>query len=325
MQSFLRSNYEQARRHLERELELADALGDSSGLVHAMFWLARRAIFQGQAEEAERWLRKLNPAITSWKGRFEDEQVGLWLWGEAHLLSGRYAEARDLLRECAVRYREGEGWVYLGRMLPILGAAHVHLGEYEQAREATQEAVVLNRESLSYLPLGLALAVRGDVELVMGQETAALELFQQAAGVSREREERKRLADALAHRAYVARRLGQGREAQRNVSEAIHLGCEIRSLLPLWAALPACALLLADRGELERAAELYGLAWSVPHVARSQWYEDVAGRELAAVSEGLPLEVREAALERGRARDVVGTLRELLAELEREAAVYERR
>jgi hypothetical protein len=79
--------------------------------------------------------------------------------------------------------------------------------------------------------------------------------------------------------------------------------------------LPAVALLLADRGEVERATELYALAWTVPHVAHSRWYEDVAGRELAALAAGLPPEVREAAQARGRARDLWATAEELAAEL----------
>ncbi|HUT19668.1 MAG TPA: hypothetical protein VM366_10940, partial [Anaerolineae bacterium] len=103
------------------------------------------------------------------------------------------------------------------------------------------------------------------------------------------------------------------------LAQALQLGIQIRSLRPLWAALPAVALLLADRGEAERAVELYALAWSVPRVACSRWYEDVAGRELAAAAAGLPPEAREAALACGRAREVWATAEELLAELERDS------
>jgi hypothetical protein len=50
-------------------------------------------------------------------------------------------------------------------------------------------------------------------------------------------------------------------------------------------------------------------------VSNSRWYEEVAGRELAAMAAVLPLEVREAAQARGRARDIWATAQELLVEL----------
>jgi hypothetical protein len=74
-------------------------------------------------------------------------------------------------------------------------------------------------------------------------------------------------------------------------------------------------LLLADRGQAERAVELYALASRYPIVANSRWFEDVAGRHLAAVAAALPAEVCQAAQARGWARDLWATARELLAEL----------
>jgi hypothetical protein len=78
------------------------------------------------------------------------------------------------------------------------------------------------------------------------------------------------------------------------------------------------ALLLADQDEKERAVELYTLALQNPYVANSRWFEDVAGRHIAAVAATLPPEVVETAQARGRARDVWETARELLKALEAE-------
>jgi len=50
-------------------------------------------------------------------------------------------------------------------------------------------------------------------------------------------------------------------------------------------------------------------------VANSRWFEDVAGRHIAAVAATLPPEVVTAAQERGRARDLEATVAELLVEL----------
>lgn len=76
-------------------------------------------------------------------------------------------------------------------------------------------------------------------------------------------------------------------------------------------------------GEVEEAVALYALAWSVPHIAHSRWYEDVAGHELARVAADLPAAVRERALARGRGQEMWVTAEELLAELKGEAGPYE--
>jgi hypothetical protein len=52
-------------------------------------------------------------------------------------------------------------------------------------------------------------------------------------------------------------------------------------------------------------------------VANSRWFEDVAGRHIAAAAAPLPPDVVAAAQERGRARDLDATVAELLVEWER--------
>jgi hypothetical protein len=63
------------------------------------------------------------------------------------------------------------------------------------------------------------------------------------------------------------------------------------------------------------AIEVWALAKRHPYVANSQWFEDVAGRELEALAVSLPPEVVEAAQERGRALDLWEEAAVLLEEL----------
>ena len=72
----------------------------------------------------------------------------------------------------------------------------------------------------------------------------------------------------------------------------------------------------AIAGERERAVEVYALASRHPFVANSRWFYDVFGRHIEALAATLPPEVAEAARERGRARDLEATVKELLVELE---------
>ena len=125
---------------------------------------------------------------------------------------------------------------------------------------------------------------------------------------------RDRLGRALALLGYAARGLGHLDQAGLHLHKALETAVE-GGFVALLMALPATALLLADGGQEERAVELYALASRYPLVANSRWFEDVAGKHIAAVAAALPPEVVTAAQERGRARDLDATVAELLAEL----------
>jgi len=116
--------------------------------------------------------------------------------------------------------------------------------------------------------------------------------------------------------AYTDRGLDNRPLAQQHLTEALGMVANSGNFFALVGSLPLAALLSADRGEIERAVELYALARCYPHVANSCWYEEVAGRRIAAAAEILPPEVVTAAQDRGQARDAMATAVELLAELE---------
>ena len=62
--------------------------------------------------------------------------------------------------------------------------------------------------------------------------------------------------------------------------------------------------------------ELYALASTFGIAANSKWFADIAGDEIAKVAEGLPNEVVETAMARGRKLDLRETAKELLVQLE---------
>jgi hypothetical protein len=88
-------------------------------------------------------------------------------------------------------------------------------------------------------------------------------------------------------------------------------------MIPVAFSLPGIALLWAYCGEAERAVELYALISCVPVVSHWHWFEDVAGRHIAAAAATLPPHTVAAARARGRARELKTTIDELLAEFER--------
>ena len=72
------------------------------------------------------------------------------------------------------------------------------------------------------------------------------------------------------------------------------------------------ALLLADRGEIFRALELYSLVTRQGYLAQSRWFADLYGRFIEA-ADNLPPEEQATARERGQALDFSRTIDTLLA------------
>ena len=143
-----------------------------------------------------------------------------------------------------------------------------------------------------------------------------LRMAQESVTISRELPWQYLVATALSVLGLAERGLGRFDKAQQHHYESLQASSELGVFQ--WYVLPlsAIATLLVGAGEHERAVELYALASRYPCVANSRWFEDVFGRHIDAIAATLPLEVAEAARERGRARDLQATVKELLVELE---------
>jgi tetratricopeptide (TPR) repeat protein len=195
-----------------------------------------------------------------------------------------------------------------------LGGPKVHLGRYEQARAQAQMGLTLSREIGFRRGIGYSCWLLGCVALAVEAYAEAQQSLQESVAVYQEIGQREQLGSALAALGYAARGLGNMSEAQQHLYEALQTATEIQAFIPLMLALPAIALLLADRSEKERAVELYALASRYPYVANSRWFQDIAERHIAAVAT-LPPDVVATAQARGRARDLEATVAELLVEL----------
>jgi hypothetical protein len=140
-------------------------------------------------------------------------------------------------------------------------------------------------------------------------------LFQESVLIFQEIGQRDDLSFMLAGSACAELWLGQFEQAQRHLFQALRGAAELRNWFPLCYALPVAALLLVVQGRVERALELQAMMSRFPAFVDSRLIEDYSGRHVAAAAADLPPEVVAAARERGRARDPVATLAELLIEL----------
>jgi tetratricopeptide (TPR) repeat protein len=287
-------------------------------MASSIWWFSVIAFLRGEAEKGEQLARE-SLAIYKELGNRSGVASATKALAHAFTLSGRYTEAHSLLEEATAIYID----LGVRHQVGVIGPAYqswvkMELGLYEQAHAQAGKALEVAREMRSWRDIGWTLCVLGSVAMVEGPYAEAQRLIQESIATYRKTDKRDELAWALACAGYAARGSGQPSQARGHLCEALRIGAEIGAFMPLITALPATALLLADRGEPERAVELYALASRHPCVAHSRWFEDVAGKHIAAVAAGLPPDVVEAVQEHGRARDLDATVRELLVELGQE-------
>jgi tetratricopeptide (TPR) repeat protein len=194
-----------------------------------------------------------------------------------------------------------------------LAIVNVYLGRYEEAR-AQAQTVTTQTVSRPYL-LGVAQRALGWVALVEEKYTEAQQWMQESVASIRRIGQREWIARSLAALGRASYALGNRSEAQQYLYEALEIAVEIGAFIPLLDIMPIVSLLLADQGEVERGIELYSLANQHPFVRQGQLYEDIAGRDIAALAASLPSDVVEAAKARGQAREMWEAASELLEEL----------
>ena len=325
----------EAERLHDRSLALFQVLGDQRQIADSMLNLGVLASIHGQLDEAESLIRK-SIAISR---EIMDRHGILWglTWlGFTFSSSGRFAQAQSSLEEASAMLRGLEQYRLSALVHDFLARTEIHMGQWERASASAQMSLAVAQEkesaqgiALSFRLLSLLALTKGERGLDVrgpprpsktnkGQAAfiEAQRLARESAAILRELRDRQMLPSALLALGAAERALGNLDQARQQLCEALCVLVETGTFEPIMYALLAAALLLADLEEHERAVEIYALASRHPFVANSRWFELVYGRHIDAVAATLPPEVAQAARERGRARDLDATVKELLAELE---------
>jgi predicted ATPase/DNA-binding SARP family transcriptional activator len=307
-----------ARTDFEEGLAIGQELGDrwfTARMLQGLEWLAN---VTGRLEELER-LNIQALAIAEETGDLYHllygrvSKVNRQIWGGE--FAGARAAAADLLPLCA-----DLGDRFLNHLVAWqVARAHVHLGEYGRAWELAGQMERRARERGLIRILLDALQVLGMVALVRGEAEQARTMLAECVAYGRNTGRLDVLCGYhLPFAAYGSRAVGELATARAEVHETLILlqrfgGGMGGAGIGFWPVLPVAALILADEGQHERAVELYEMALRYPYVAKSRWFQDVAGKEIEAIAATLPPEVVEAAKERGRGRDEWATIDELIA------------
>lgn len=233
------------------------------------------------------------------------------------MYAGKYGEARGVLAQSLALYEDLGNHVMRAYVQGWLAVACLGTGQYELARDLSRQATARARE-LHGATSGLAFVLHyaGWAALALGAHHQAEALLRESVALHRQTGNLGLVGWPLAQLGYVHWLLGDRPRARAELLEVIRTSARLRAFLPLVMALPAVALLLAELGRQQRAAELYALAWRHPVLAHAQAFVDGYGPRLDAVVAALPPAIAAEARERGRALDLWETAAALEAELQ---------
>jgi tetratricopeptide (TPR) repeat protein len=301
--------YDEAKEMFEQAYITSQAAGQLHGMVDARSSAIFLAWFLGEFDRALNYAEEA-AALSSQTGDPRLVALSLVNAGLSHAYHGRFSRAMALIQEGVAMDQ------YFDSALSKcwLALAHIHAGRYQAGSALAQ---MINPEDIDK---GWAERLLGWVAMARDDYSVALPLTQRAVTRSR-----KYLAWRAEQSAWsqvplglALYRLGRQAEAQRELCDALQTFVRIRAFLPLMHLMAVIPVLLADEDEdelKERAVELYALAESLPFIANSQLFADIAGKHIAAVAATLAPDVVLAVQARGRALDWWETAEGLLEEL----------
>jgi predicted ATPase/DNA-binding SARP family transcriptional activator len=303
--------YALAGELLTRALPLLQATGEPRRLASNLRWLGFTEIRQGRIDEGEPYIRQaidLRKQIgdQSEAAQSQDDYATVLAW------RGRYQEAIGMYQQCLPTYE------YLGMhnkvawVLAILALLNNSIHQYDQARQVGVRCIQL-ATSMSYpRELALGYASLGQADLGERKFDKALNYLIRALEVERSIPQSDELAYTLGFLALAELGVSQIEQAYRHLWEALEIICKTRGMFSAYICLPAAAVALAKKGDVENAIEVQALMSRYPAVDNAPMYEDLCWSYILQASARLPPDEERAAHERGYRRDLFATIGELI-------------
>jgi tetratricopeptide (TPR) repeat protein len=295
---------------IRKALDIIERLGDSRRTIILLNMLGAGLVWQGRVDEAECFIKRAINLAEKSSRYFNQFSLTNLYW--VYLYKGRFEQAREGFASEYAHFMDLGIKMRTNECLLEMICSDIHLGDYEKAQTLIYDCLNQSQEWGFPFHLARCYHYQGHIYIARGDYKQAqlyLEQYVQKMG------EIKRNFPVTTYFGYASRGSGQLRLASDQFSQVLENAVREKLSSQVSCVLPGIALLFIDLDQPERAVELYTLALNNPYVANSQWFEDVAGKHIAKAAESLPVEVVEAAEERGRKRDIWETAEELLVEL----------
>ncbi len=303
---------EQGSPQQQEALGIFREIGDQRGVATALRALGRDLVPQGAYGQARRLVQEsltLFRALGNAKGiRDSLGELGYIAW-----VLGEYAVAQRLHQEAYALSQEIGDRDGMAHALMVLGRDACGLGEYEQGKQLYHECLAILRGIGDLSGVAVALGDLSELATVLGEYAEAAGLAQESLAMDEKLGYPVQIAWASRVLGNVAREQNDLEGARRYLRRALEMGMSAGATAPALLTITGIAALLMREGELEWPAEL--LALVLHHPSTWRWTKDRAAPLVAKLEAALAPERFAAAQERGRARDLDATVKELLAEL----------
>ena len=193
-----------------------------------------------------------------------------------------------------------------------------HFGRYAEAQSYYDSSLALARQSGFTWIEGLNLILIGMNSIATGQLETAESVLQQGLVLQDEIENGLDRAGNLGNLGLALCRLGKYDQARETLLAALEIIVSAHGYLPLIETLPGIALVLAysEPPQEELAVEIYGMLQTQSYYTNSRLFAEMSGRFLQEVVDSLPAGQTQAALERGRGRELWAGTADLLTTLQ---------
>jgi tetratricopeptide (TPR) repeat protein len=197
--------------------------------------------------------------------------------------------------------------------LNMLGIAYSMQKKYEQAKACFGEAVRLAQESGNRARVAQALGNLGEVARIERHYDEARKYLRETLAIDLEVDNRYGQANTLYSLGALAYHMQAYDEARRYFFRALQMGRQIGSVPLILGTLVGFGRLLAQEGQLERGAELLGLALNHPGIS-SDLKEEEALPFLAELEARPEQDTIHLALKRGEMLDLAAVAEAILME-----------
>jgi DNA-binding SARP family transcriptional activator/predicted ATPase len=277
------------------------------GIIEA-FWYYRLDEAEPLLRESVEIYQKLDDPVS--QGMIYKTQWFLFLF------RGKFIENLALKKRELAIYQDLGDRCMTGIALAELAECAYHLGKYEEAEAHIRTGMDLLKDRVKH-EYALRHRYLGDILVAQGKCHEAIESYQFSLHYFQTVGESTWTFNALAGLSRAELALGDRSSAWEHAIQALRLYREGNVLdFFVYQALAVFALLLADKGDIKQALELYGKALSQPNLANSRWFTDLYGKEIEKAASSMICEEQAELKQAGQSMDLSHSLKDFFPMLE---------